>query len=200
MSGPAARACSSRANQSRPPSGQAAGRTKSPSEGMDTAPKPGATGRDMRAKSFMLTQLDNRANSHARRHLPRIMAVAYGGSSRETIPMGAGIQLERRTPPESRRPSSDHLMAPGALDCGRRKPLTRTTWVRERDLARRGPLGLQYTAGSGPSRRTCVRSAALPDTSWEWSASASGLVPYLDPYGSWFWCLMRLFLALRERG
>jgi hypothetical protein len=41
-------------------------------------------------------------------------------------------------------------MAPGALDRGRRKPLTRTTWVRERDLARRGPLGFQYTAGSGP--------------------------------------------------
>jgi hypothetical protein len=41
-------------------------------------------------------------------------------------------------------------MAPGALDRGRRKPLTRTTWVREWDLTRRGPLGIQYTAGSGP--------------------------------------------------
>jgi hypothetical protein len=59
---------------------------------MDTAPKLGATGREMLATSFMLAQLDNRANSRARRDLPRIIAVAYGGSSRERIPMAAGIR------------------------------------------------------------------------------------------------------------
>jgi hypothetical protein len=49
-----------------------------------------------------------------------------------------------------RRPSFDHLVAPGALERRRRKPLTRTTGVGERDNARRGPLQIQYTPGSLP--------------------------------------------------
>ena len=78
--------------------------------------------------------------------MPRTSDTRHGCAAPASLERSATL----RAVPLDRRPPFHHLVAPGALEQRRLEPLTRTTGVGERDLARRGPLWIQYTAGSRP--------------------------------------------------